>query len=213
MKKIFIFTLAALLLSGYTYAQNTDFETMETVFTFKATHTIPVSYSQKIKDSILDGNHREVVTEFLKSCEPFNENVNINFFGFNFDLNAKSNGWVNEKCSYEFYGNINSISSHAKQMLNITADDDEITSIKPKFECNFNKKQLETFVTEIMAASSPRGIKSKEAIYKPAQNDLKSNKKRDDLISLLTDSSVCRIVNEEDLMKALQVFSSSPITE
>ena len=212
MKKFVICSVAALLLGICTCAQGTEFETIENSFTFKMTHTIPVSYSQKIKDSVLDGNENVVISDFLKACEPYNENINIDFFGFNFSLNAKSNGWVNEKCSYEFYANINSISSYTKQVLKITADDNEITSIKPRFECNFDKKQLEIFASEIMAGSY-RSKRAREAIYKPAQNDVMKNRRHSELISLLKDENVCRIVNEEEIMKAIGVFSTSPISD
>jgi len=210
MKKIIIFAVLALLVGTYSYAQDTEFETIENSFYFKLRHTIPVSYSQKIKDSFLDGNDSEVLTDFLKACVPYNENININFFGFDFSLNAKNNGWVNDKCSYEFYGKINSISSYAKQMMNITADDSQISAIEPKFECNFDKKQLELFATEIMSGTR-RNMGTKEAIYKPAQNDLKTkSKKRAEFLSMIKDPNVCRIVNEEDILKAFQIFSPTP---
>ncbi len=208
MKKFVIFAVAAVLFGICNCAQSTEFETIENSFTFKMTHTIPVSYAQKIKDSVLDGDHSVVITDFLKSCEPYNENINIDFFGFNFSLNAKSNGWVNEKCSYEFYAKINSISSYTKQVLKITADDSEISAINPKFTCDFNKKQLDIFVNEIMS-STGKGSRAKEAIYKPAQNDIMTSRKHSQLVSMLRDENVCRIVNEEEIMKAIQVFSSS----
>ncbi|MBR1461080.1 hypothetical protein IJ596_05560 [bacterium] len=212
MKKIFVFTLAAILLGGYNCAQCTEFETIENNFNIKFTHSIPVSYSQKIKDSFLDGDHRTVLTDFVKTCEPYNENIRINFFGFDFSLNAKSNGWKEDKCFYEFSAKVNSVSSYVKQMLNITADDSQITAINPKMECNFNKKQLEVFANELIANSS-KSKRTSEAVYKPAQNDLKISKRNTEFLSLMTNPEVCRLVNEEDVMKALQIFSSSPLSD
>ena len=212
MKKIFIFTLTAFLLAGYNCAQSTEFETIENVFNMKFTHSIPVSYSQKIKDSFLDGDHRTVLADFIKTCEPYNENIRVNFFGFDFSLNAKSNGWKEDKCSYEFYAKVNSVSSYVKQLMNITADDSEISAINPKMECNFNKKQLEVFANELIFSSS-KVKKTNEAVYKPAQNDIKMGKRNTEFISMITNPEVCRLINEEDVMKAWQVFSSSPLSD
>ena len=212
MKKLIALIVSAAMLGGYVYAQSAEFETMESVFSIKLTHTVPVSYSQKFKDSLLDGDHRAVITDFIKACEPYNENININFFGFDFSLNAKSNGWVEGKCSYNFSAKINSTSSYVKQMLNITAEDDEIKAIEPKMECNFNKKQLEAFADEIIRPTGKSTL-SKEAVYKPAKNDVKVSKKKSELVSILTNPEVCRVVNEEEVLKALQLFSSTPFSD
>ena len=213
MKKI----IASLLLIGLTgalcFAQNIEFETIETVFSFKAVHSLPVNYSQKIKDSFIKGNYKPVLTSFLKSCQPYNENININFLGFDFSINLKSNGWVNQKCSYEFIANVNSISPELKQMFSINAQDSEISSVKPQVECNFNKKQLDIFVTELMTMADKLDSFSdknmKDAVYK-ADKDLKLNNKRNEkFISLMKDSNVCRLVNEQEVMDAFIKYAPS----
>ena len=96
--------------------------------------------------------------------------------------------------------------------MKITAEDSQITGIEPKIECDFNKKQLEVFVSEIMS-NTGKGMRAKEAIYKPAQKDIMTTRKHSQLISMLRDENVCRIVNEEEIMKAIQVFSSSDFME
>lgn len=213
MKKLIIAILLMGLTGALSFAQNTEFETSETVFSFKAVHSLPVSYSQKIKDSFIKGNYKPVLSSFLKSCQPYNEDININFLGFDFRLNIKSNGWVNQKCSYKFLVNVNSISPELKQTFNIDAQDSEISSVKPQVECDFSEKQLDIVVTELMKTlnkSDPSDNRAiKDAIYK-VNKDLKlKSKKNEELISIIKDPNVCRIVNAQEVMDAFIKYAPS----
>ena len=95
MKKFIILILSAfLMISGVYAAENTEMTTIESIFYIKATHTVPTDSVEELKMSLSNPNYLPAFKSFINSCKPFNENIEVNLFGFDFSFNIKNEGWI-----------------------------------------------------------------------------------------------------------------------
>jgi hypothetical protein len=193
MKKIISGLLLAILtFSACAFADEIKQVTSETIFYIKAIHTVPENAFQNFNiftasDSV---QKQEQLISFLKSCQPYNENININFFGFDATLNIHSNGRHNEKCSYEFSGQVNNIPPELLSSSEISASD--ILSMRPKMTCEFTQEQLEALVYTISETFSEININNISKIE--AKQNLKNKLANDErLKSLFKDSKACTL--------------------
>jgi hypothetical protein len=78
----------------------------------------------------------------IKSCTPYNENLNTNVSGINFIFNVKILGWVNNKCRLDFNAQSNGINEAFSSIYGFDASDATILTFEPKIRCEFTKQQL-----------------------------------------------------------------------
>jgi len=199
MKKIISGLLLAMLtLSACAFSEEIKQVTTETVFYIKAVHTLPENALSKfsIFNPAPASEKQEQFVSFLKSCQPYNENININFFGFDATLNIHSDGRINDKCSYEFSGKINNIPEQVVQASQYPLAD--YAAYSPKLSCQFTQEQLDIVVdalTESINEFNKYG--EKEANVKQnAKYKLVNNEK---LLSVFKDRKTCSLTGLTNL--------------
>lgn len=208
MKKFIISLILSIIICGSSYAvENPEMTTFESLFYIKATHTVPSDSVQDLKLSITDPKYLPVFKSFISSCRPFNENIEVDIFGFNFSFNVKNAGWIENNCSYTITAKVNSITDEMKTALKITAPTEEITSIVPEVKCNFDKEQLALFADVIAEKSSFLTPKNdKLAVYRPASKDI--SKLDEKFISMIKKDNVCKVTNMEEILELIEKFSN-----
>ncbi len=193
---------ALLLILGLTvstcaFSEELKQVTSETIFYIKAVHSLP---ENALKDfSVFNTKEnsaqmQEQLISFLKTCQPYNENININFFGFDATLNINSAGKVNGKCAYEFTGKVNKIPEQMTSASGMSGSD--LMAFKPKVNCEFTQEQLdyiaesfnETLIEMKTDNSNISKVKAKEKLKNKIENDEKFR-------ALFKDGDFCRVTS------------------
>lgn len=211
MKKFLILSVLSIFIGcGAVIAE--DMTTFESVFYIKAKHTLPTSSSLELKKQFMNGKFESALTSFLKECKPYEENIDVDIFGINFTINIKSDGMVNDKCSYALSGKINSISESTRDEYNIYIPNSEISEIEPKIKCDFTQEQLALLIDTIADKSgdfTTGGASIKNAIYKQKSKQLSTNDEK--VISMFEKGNVCSITNKEELIQQISKLDLSTI--
>ena len=203
MKKILSVLLGvSIIFSACAFADEIKQVTTETIFYIKATHTIPENALNNFSvfSKATSSEKQEQLVKFLKSCQPYNENININFFGFDATLNIHSDGKINQKCMYEISANVNKIPENALPASGLSSQD--ILAIKPKINCEFTQEQLDVVVNALSESISEFNKESvtlsKTQTKKNLEAKLANNEK---LKAMFRDGNVCRLtgLTNEDL--------------
>ena len=198
--------LAALLIlcvmAACAIAENTDMVTTESVFYIKAIHTFPKDAFSNIDlyGRSKSGNFNSQLSSFLKTCKPFNENVNINFLGLDATLNIKGNGFTNKKCTYDLSAKLNSIPtgllSEADNKYN-----SNIIGIEPKVRCELSKEQVEKVIDEFDEAYNQYVSDKMGKSSKVAKRNFEKKISQDKVFNELVNEHVCKIINEDEILQ------------
>ena len=201
MKKILAIFILSILISTVAIAQNTTFETFESIFYIKAKHTLPVNTSKELKAQFFKGEFDSALVSFLKECQPYEENIDAKIMGFDFTINIKSNGIINKKCEYNISGKINNIEERTRDELNIYIPNSEIAELEPKIECSFDKEQLVFLIDTISDRNNSSDLAIKHSFLKSNKNIYP--KLDEKLISMFQKEQVCQMVNKEEIINKL----------
>lgn len=201
MKKFLALLLGlSVVISTCAFAEEIKQVTTETVFYIKAVHTLPENALSNFSvfSQGTPSEKQEQLVSFLKSCQPYNENININLFGFDATLNIHSDGKTNDKCTYELTGKINKIPEQLVQGSQYPLSD--YMAFEPKVNCAFTQEQLNTlvdaFAESINEFNSENANVSRSAAKQHVKNKLANNEK---LISVFRDSKACTLSNLSEL--------------
>ena len=189
--------ILGLTFSACAFSEEVKQVTSETIFYVKAVHTLP---ENALKDfSIFNTKEnsaqmQEQLITFLKSCQPYNENININFFGFDATLNINSAGKVNDKCKYEFSAKVNKV---PEQMTSVSGmSNSDLLALKPKINCEFTQEQLDYIATSFNEALSEMKTDTSSLSKAKAKEKLKNKMENDEKFkTLFKDGNFCRVTS------------------
>lgn len=200
MKKILAILLGfSVVFSTCAFADEIKQVTTETIFYIKAVHTLPENALNNFSvfNTEKSSEKQEQLISFLKSCQPYNENININFFGFDATINIHSDGKINQKCSYEISANVNKIPENALSTSGLSSQD--ILALKPKVNCEFTQEQLDIVVNALSEGLSELNKEnvtlSKTQAKKNLEAKLANNEK---LKAMFKEGNVCRLTGLTD---------------
>lgn len=194
MKKI-ILCLFALLIGSSAIAQDV---TVESLFYIKATHTLSQDAYNNLDEQFNKGEYQSALTSFLKDCQPYKENVEVNMFGLKVNFNINNSGWNNDRCEYKLSAKLLSLDEKARKTMNIGIPDDKILGVEPRISCSFSREQLVLLVDELAKMYNSNKMMH-QAVYKPASSDV--TKFDEKLVRMFEHDKVCKLENKEDIMR------------
>lgn len=196
MKKIILGLLVAVMaFSACAFADDIKQVTSETILYIKATHTVPEnSFTNFTVFSNDSAKMKSQLISFLRTCQPYNENVNFNFFGFDASVNIHSNGIVNNKCTYEFSGKVNSIPDSIPSSPKMS--NAELLTMEPKVSCEFSQEQLNALVNFVNEFMNEMDYKKPGFSKEQAKRNLKNKLANDTVINeMFKEGKACRLVS------------------
>lgn len=180
MKKIYLITavLAAVLIGTQVIA--------EVVTARKTSNTTTSAQSTKLSENI-------------KACKPYSENLNTEAYGMNLVFNIKIGGWSNDKCVVDFEGKTNGAGSMFSSVFGSSAAEADIYAFEPKVHCEFTQQQLLSVGDSILQEEERNNGAENNMLKNPNDIDLSSFMNPSDTDSELMDvvfkQGACHVTN------------------
>lgn len=135
----------------------------------------------------------------VKTCKPYSEQLNSNIGGINFAFNITIAGWVNNKCRVDFIAQSTGINSLFESLYGVSPSQAQISTFEPKIKCEFTKQQLERVGDSILQEEERNRGARNNMLKNPADIDISglANMSGSDaeLMNVILNDRACTILN------------------
>ena len=135
----------------------------------------------------------------VKSCKPYSEQLNSNVGGMDFAFNITIAGWVNNKCRVDFIAQSTGINSLFESLYGVSPSQAQISTFEPKIKCEFTKQQLERVGDSILQEEERNRGARNNMLKNPADIDISgfANMSGSDaeLMNVILNDRACTILN------------------
>ena len=160
------------------------------------------SYSQTKTNSRTSIQSKPTGTKLsnsVKSCKPYSEQLNSNVGGMDFAFNITIAGWVNNKCRVDFIAQSTGINSLFESLYGVSPSQAQISTFEPKIKCEFTKQQLERVGDSILQEEERNRGARNNMLKNPADIDISgfANMSGSDaeLMNVILNDRACTILN------------------
>lgn len=157
------------------------------------------SYSQTNRTSIQSKSTGTKLSNSVKSCKPYSEQLNSNVGGMDFAFNITIAGWVNNKCRVDFIAQSTGINSLFESLYGVSPSQAQISTFEPKIKCEFTKQQLERVGDSILQEEERNRGARNNMLKNPADIDISgfANMSGSDaeLMNVILNDRACTILN------------------